>query len=555
MTERIRRPWGRRLVAAGWMLAAAPPSGVAWAQTAPPSASRPQAEAEAAQPTAAVTLDGAVLFRVRGVSAFPAAERARGINDRLRAAAADPLITADLVRLVPADDRTNLLTGSRFLMGVVDADGALEGIPRSTLAAVIQQRIAMALEAYHRDRTPAAIRKSVVSALVATVLALGLGIVLRWLFGAIGRLVERRLASHLAAFETKSFQIVRAEQLGRAVLGVVRGLRLLAMLAIGFVWLQQGLGFFPWTRGLSHQLAGLLLDPLRTMTMAIVDAIPGLVFIVLLVMVTRWVLRATHLLFSRIEQGGIQVAAFDREWAIPTYRIVRILLVAFAFVVAYPYVPGSGSEAFKGVSIFIGVVFSLGSSSFISNIVAGYTMTYRRAFSVGDRIRIGEVMGDVTTMRAMVTHVRTPKNEEVVVPNSEILGTHVINYSTLARQGGLILHTTVGIGYETPWRQVEAMLQLAAGRTEGILREPPPFILLTALGDFAVTYELNVYCDAPQQMPRLYAALHRNILDAFNESGVQIMTPAYEGDPAAPKVVPRDQWFTPPSPSTPSPSA
>jgi small-conductance mechanosensitive channel len=204
-------------------------------------------------------------------------------------------------------------------------------------------------------------------------------------------------------------------------------------------------------------------------------------------------------------------------------------------VVAYPYIPGSRSAAFQGVSIFIGVIFSLGSSSLIANLIAGYSMTYRRAFRVGDRIQVGDVTGDVMESGLMVTRIRTVKNEEVVVPNSTILSNHIVNYSTLAKQEGLILYTTVGIGYETPWRQVEAMLIMAAERTPGLRKEPPPFVRQTNLGDFCVTYEINAHCDDPQAMARLYTDLHRNILDVFNEYGVQIMTPAYESDPEQPR--------------------
>ena len=166
-------------------------------------------------------------------------------------------------------------------------------------------------------------------------------------------------------------------------------------------------------------------------------------------------------------------------------------------------------------------------------------MIYRRAFKVGDRISVDNLTGDVTETRLMVTHLRTIKNEEIVVPNSTIINNHVINYSTLAGSRGLILHTTVGIGYETPWRQVEAMLLLAAERTPGMLKEPAPFVLQKSLGDFAVTYELNAYCNDPHSMGRLYTAMHQNVLDIFNEHGVQIMTPAYEGDPETPRWYPR----------------
>lgn len=254
-----------------------------------------------------------------------------------------------------------------------------------------------------------------------------------------------------------------------------------------------------------------------------------------------------RLFFAGVETGTATFAGFDREWAWPTYRIVRVFVIAFAVVVAYPYVPGSGSAAFQGVSIFLGVVFSLGSTSVIANIIAGYAMIYRRAFKVGDRIKIDEHVGDVVERRLLVTRLRSPKNEEVVVPNSIILNSSVINYSALAAQGGLILHTTVGIRYETPWRQVEAMLLMAAERTPGLLKQPPPFVLKKSLGEFCVTYEINAYCDQPSSMGPLYSALHQNILDVFNEYGVQIMTPAYEGDPEQPKVVRKEQWFAPPA--------
>ena len=223
------------------------------------------------------------------------------------------------------------------------------------------------------------------------------------------------------------------------------------------------------------------------------------------------------------------------------------MFIALALVVAYPYIPGSSSEAFKGVSIFLGLVVSLGSSSVIANLMAGYTMIYRRAFKIGDRITVDNLTGDVIERRLMVTHLHTIKNEEIVVPNSTIINSNIINYSTLARSRGLILHTTVGIGYETPWRQVEAMLKLAAERTSGLVREPAPFVLQKSLGDFAITYELNAYCDNPHAMAQLYTAMHQNILDVFNEHGVQIMTPAYEGDPEKPKVVPKDQWYQAPA--------
>jgi small-conductance mechanosensitive channel len=216
-------------------------------------------------------------------------------------------------------------------------------------------------------------------------------------------------------------------------------------------------------------------------------------------------------------------------------------------VLAYPYIPGSESAAFKGVSVFLGVLLSLGSSSFIANIIAGLTMTYRGAFREGDLIKVGETVGTVQDMRLMVTKLRTPKNETVILPNSNVLNTEVVNYSQLQEAEGLILHSTVGIGYDTPWRQIEAMLLEAASRTEGLRAEPPPFVLQNKLGDFAVEYQINAYWTGQGNLPKIRSDLHAHIQDAFNEHGVQIMSPAYESDPESPKVVPPAKWYEAPA--------
>ncbi|MBP1753213.1 MAG: MscS Mechanosensitive ion channel, partial [Geobacteraceae bacterium] len=228
-------------------------------------------------------------------------------------------------------------------------------------------------------------------------------------------------------------------------------------------------------------------------------------------------------------------------------RIFRLLIVAFAVIVAFPYIPGSESPAFKGVSLFLGVLFSLGSQSTVSNILAGFTLTYRRLYKVGDRVRIDDIVGDVTMIRVPVTHLKTVKNEEVIIPNSTILNSNVTNYSSLSMETGLILHTTVTIGYDAPWRQVHALLLMAAERTPGLLKDPPPFVFQKSLDDFYVSYELNVYTDMPHAMGRLYSDLHQNIQDCFNEYGVQIMSPNYEADRPEAPIVPKERWYEAPA--------
>jgi small-conductance mechanosensitive channel len=512
----------------------------------------PAVETEIA--TAPVELDGAVLFRVRGTSSLPAQERARIIRDRLIAVAADRAIPVDSFRVVDSEGVSRITAGERMLLAVVDADASLEQLRREDLAAAHLVRVRQAVADYRSARSGSALRRSAVRTLVAT-LVLAVGIVaVSWFRRWLDRLLASRLRTRIHTVEIKKFELMRAERIWNALRGGLAAFRTVAVLVIALVYLGYVLAEFPWTRGLSRNMVAFALGPLEVIGQSIIANIPSLVFLTVLFFVFRLILRLLRLFFDGVERGTVTLANFDPDWAQPTFKIVRVAVIAFGLIVAYPYIPGSESAAFQGVSLFIGIVFSLGSSSAISNIIAGYMLTYRRAFKVGDRIKVGDALGDVTAIRLQVTHLRSPKNEELIVPNSQILGGEVLNYSSLAREQGLILHTEVGIGYETPWRQVEGMLLQAAERTPGLSTEPRPFVLEKKLGDFAVTYELNVYCSNVQAMFRLYAELHRNILDVFNEYGVQIMTPAYEGDPAEPKVVPPKDWYAVPAKAAPTPA-
>jgi len=520
---------------------------VAQVPAAPAGAGEAGPEAEIAHVTAPVVLDGETIFRVRGTSSYPAEERARRIAGRIEEVARTASLAPEAVQAVPAGELVNITAGDRFLAAVTDADARLEALDRRLLATVYVDRIQGGIRAYRQAREPGVLLRATWRAVAATLVLVAALLGLRWAFRRLESRFGRRYEEKLHSVQIQSFEILRAQRLRTAFRVVVRVLRAVTASVLVYFWLDFVLSSFPLTRPLAARLLTLVLDPLARLGNGLLALLPDLGFLLVLYVITRWLLGLVRLFFEAVAKGHVTLSGFEAEWALPTYRIVRIAIVAFALVVAYPYIPGSRSAAFQSISIFLGVMFSIGSSSFIANIIAGYSMTYRRAFRLGDRIRVGEVFGDVSEIRLQVTHVRSLKNEEIVVPNSSLLNSNVVNYSALARTRGLILHTTVGIGYETPWRQVEAMLLLAAERTPGLLREPAPFVLQKSLGDFCVVYEVNVYCDAPAEMARLYTSLHQNILDIFNEYGVQIMTPAYEGDPEQPKVVPRDQWWTAPA--------
>lgn len=494
-----------------------------------------------------VTLDGTVLFFVRGIQAFPAEERANGIIGKIEQAAKDHSLRSDTIITVESGLATNIVAGNRVIISVIEADAQPEGITQQELAKVYVKKIREAVERYRQDRTPREIGLGALWSVIATIALLGSLFLVRTLFRRVQEgVIKARLADRIASIQIQSFVIVRAEQIKALLTGAARTVRFVIILALFYFYLHLVLSFFPWTRFLANQLLDFLLVPLATMGKGILKHAPNLIFLAVLAFVTNYLLKLMRLFFEGLENGAITFSGFYPEWAKPTFRIVVCLLIAFMAVVAFPYIPGSNTPAFKGVSIFLGVILSLGSSSVISNVLAGLTMTYRRAFRVGDRVMINDVYGKVTEMRLLVTHLRNSKNEEIVMPNSIVCNSNVINFSSLAKERGLVLHTSVTIGYQTPWRQVQALLLQAAGHTQGLLPDPPPYVRLTSLDELYVRYELNAYTDSPHAM-RIYSDLHENILDAFNKYGVQIMSPRYVCDRATPAVVPPEHWYEPPA--------
>ena len=511
----------------------------------PADGARAEVNSDAQQAT--VIIDGEPLFIVRGVSAYPAARRAREIADRIRSVAANKAIATSSITLEDQAGATWILAGGSRLMAVTDEDASLELVNRRLMAQVYSAKIAEAINAYRKDRDPAVLLQHGLFAFGATLVLIGAVYLVRRIGRRLQEGVERKYRGRIHDLTILNFPIVKAKHVWQLFSGLLRFASTIAVLVMTLVYLRYTLRLFPWTRGTATRLFAIAIDPLRQMVLSLAWIVPDVVFLVILFVVTRYVQKLVRLFFDSVATGRVKLQHFDAEWALPTYRLVRVLIIAFALVVAYPYIPGSETDAFKGISVFIGVVFSLGSSSLIGNLIAGYSMTYRRAFKLGDRVKIGEHAGEVIEMRLLATHLRTLKNEEVIIPNSTSVTSEVVNFSTMARNRGLILHTTVGVGYETPWRQVEAMLLEAASRTPGLLPDHPPFVLQLALATFNVVYEINVYCNTPERMRLLYSELHRNILDVFNEYGVQIMTPAYEGDPRDSKVVPKERWYAPPA--------
>jgi small-conductance mechanosensitive channel len=318
-------------------------------------------------------------------------------------------------------------------------------------------------------------------------------------------------------------------------------------LLITYWWVAFVLRQFPYTRPWGESLRGQLLSMLASVALAVARAIPNLLIVVLIILAVRAATMVTNAFFDSVERGTITPPWTSADTARASRRLVAVALWLFAAVIAYPYVPGSDTDAFKGISVFVGLVISLGSAGLVNHLMSGLTLTYSRGLHVGDVVRTGDVDGRVTRMGMFSLQLRTFRGELITVPNAVVVGQSTINFTRTEGVPHLSLHTEVTIGYTVPWRQVQALLTLAAERTAMVLRDPPPRVLQRALEDFYVRYQLIVALDCRANLAEVLDELLANIQDAFNEQGVQIMSPNYEADPEHPAIVPPEQWYAPPA--------
>ena len=304
-------------------------------------------------------------------------------------------------------------------------------------------------------------------------------------------------------------------------------LKWLVILLLIYLSIPILFGIFPWTKNIAETLFGYILNPVKRILSSLWNYFPKLITIIVIIIIFRYVNKGIRFLKTEIEKGDIHIPGFFPDWANPTYQIIRVLVFAFMVVVIFPYLPGSDSPIFQGVSVFLGFLFTFGSAGSLSNVIAGLVLTYMRLFKIGDRVKIGEVVGDVIEKSLLVTRIRTIKNEIISIPNSTVMNSHTINYSSDAPDKGLIIHTTVTIGYDVPWKNMHQALIDAALRTELILKDPVPFVLQTSLDDFYVSYQINAYTKEPNKQAIIYSNLHQNIQDVCNERGIEILSPHY----------------------------
>ena len=461
------------------------------------------------------------------LGSFSAHDRALAISSRIRQLADNFNFKPDSLKIAPAETSVDLISGESIIMSVSENDALWNDTSTSALAQTYHDVIGREVMRYKAETKFSTLAKEIGLALLTLFIIFVLLFYVGKLFNWTAAKIQHYEGTRIKGIKIKSYILFDARQQTKALLTVNRLLRWFVILLVVYIALPVLFGIFPWTKNYADTLVRYILNPIKKIANGFLNYLPNLITILVIVLFFRYLLKGLRFLRSEVEKGDLQLAGFYPDWANPTYQIIRVLVYAFMLIVIFPYLPGSDSPVFQGVSVFLGFLFTFGSAGSLSNIIAGLILTYMRLFTLGDRVKIGDVSGDVIEKSLLVTRVRTIKNEIISIPNSTVMSNHTINYSSDAPERGLIIHTTVTIGYDVPWKDMHQILIDAALRTESILPEPTPFVLQTSLDDFYVSYQINAYIREVKRQAVIYSNLHQNIQDVCNERGVEILSPHY----------------------------
>ncbi|MDJ0602291.1 mechanosensitive ion channel family protein [Microcystis sp. M53602_WE12] len=480
-----------------------------------------------------VMLDNQELFTIRqGIGSFSAQERAKSITDRIEKIADDDALSPEdlTIKIDPEDKNPSIILGDTVIATITSKDAKLHAVSQEVLAERALAKMKAAIVRYRQERQPDNLFKDAVLTVSATLATVLIFWVIIFISSRVFPQIQRLITSLVPGVVFQNFEIISSQTIGIFSLRVLQFIRTLIILTILYFYLTFVLRLFPWTRKFGDGFLQYFFSALEVVSQEIAKYLPSIFIILIIVFITHYLLRAIKPFFTGLERENLVINGFYPDWAKPTYNLLSLLIIALAIVIAFPYLPGFNSPAFQGVSVFLGVLFSLGSTSAIANVVGGIILIYTRSFQLGDKISIGDVIGDVIEKGLLVTRIRTPANRIITIPNSSLLNTNVINFSVSQREfkQPLILQTTVTLGYDLPWRKVHTTLKEAALATKFIVSEPAPFVLQTSLDDFYVSYQLNAYTDHPSKMVYIYSELHQNIQDKCNEVGIEIMSPHYK---------------------------
>lgn len=433
----------------------------------------------------------------------------------------------DSVYTESSDIVTDLMYGNKVLASFIDQDGLWEGCSRDQLAAAKRKVIVDKLKVMKDEHSLWQLGKRILYFILVIIGQYLLFKLTTWLFNKLKVRIQRLKDTKLKPISIQEYELLDTQKQVNLLVFLANLLRYAVMLLQLILTVPLLFSIFPQTKDLAYKLFSYIWDPIKSIFLGIVEYVPNLFTIFVIWLAVKYLVRLVHYLASEIQSERLKIGGFYADWAMPTFHIVRFLLYAFMIAMIYPYLPGSKSGVFQGISVFVGLIVSLGSSTVIGNIIAGLVITYMRPFKLGDRIKLNDTTGNVIEKTPLVTRIRTPKNEVVTIPNSFIMSSHTVNFSQSARDYGLIIHSEVSIGYDVPWRKTHQLLVEAALNTPGVVDDPRPFVLETSLQDYYPVYQVNAYIKDANQLAQVYSDLHQNIQDRFNEEGIEIMSPHY----------------------------
>ena len=433
----------------------------------------------------------------------------------------------DSVYIESSDIVTDLMYGNKVLSSFTDQDGLWEGCSRDQLAAAKRKVIVDKLKVMKDEHSLWQLGKRVLYFILVIVGQFLLFKLTIWLFNKLKARIQRLKDTKLKPISIQDYELLDTQKQVNLLVFLASLLRYAVMLLQLILTVPLLFAIFTQTKDLAYKLFSYIWEPIKSIFLGIVEYIPNLFTIFVIWLAVKYLVRLVRYLASEIQSERLKIGGFYADWAMPTFHIVRFLLYAFMIAMIYPYLPGSKSGVFQGISVFVGLIVSLGSSTVIGNIIAGLVITYMRPFKLGDRIKLNDTTGNVIEKTPLVTRIRTPKNEVVTIPNSFIMSSHTVNFSQSARDYGLIIHSEVSIGYDIPWRKTHQLLIEAALNTPGVVDDPRPFVLETSLQDYYPVYQVNAYIKDANQLAQVYSDLHQNIQDRFNEEGIEIMSPHY----------------------------
>lgn len=436
------------------------------------------------------------------------------------------VLNPDSLHIEHSDITSDIMYGDEVIASVTDQDGMWEGSTRQELAAQYRAVIVEKLRTMHEQH---GWREMMKRSLWFVLVLVGQYLLFRltnWAFRRLRRRICRR-RQRLKSILIQNYELLDTYRQVRLLLFLSHLARYLVLVVLLLLTVPMLFAIFPATQTFAYAILSYIWTPFKGILLGMGTYIPNLFTIIVIWLVTRYAVKGLCYLATEVHNEKLKLGGFYPDWALPTFQIVRFLLYAFMVAMIYPYLPGSDSGIFKGISVFVGLIISLGSSTVVSNILAGLVITYMRPFRLGDRIRLNETTGKVIEKTAFVTRLRTPRNEVVTIPNSFIMSSHTVNYSTSAREYGLLIHTDVTIGYDTPWRKVHQLLIEAARLTPGVVADPEPFVLETSLSDYYPVYQLHACIRDADRMAVILSELNQQIQDRFAAAGVEIMSPAY----------------------------